>query len=249
MEIPHRVWCWTRIQPLQQSTEVLTEADIEEIQQTEHTEKKTRMLGRSAQDSVPLSMTTIIVTMFRDHLCNSWGLEAPVAKTSTAHLDGYAVAEKLQKLFELRLEEMSNTLNSVSEQSPNFEADTKGNSLTRSLENKYSTPDYLTAAKGLEMVEDTVVTASVLDCKDGTYMVAYEPRLAGEYSWTIVHNGLDVSPGDEVVHVSPGIINERASVIYGFGVHQAMAGQLSHFVLQVRLTPIPVPESEHTQVS
>lgn len=226
--------CQSRIQPLRKCTEVLTEADIEDIQQAEHAEKKLRMQGRPNQDWAACSTITQIVTLFREQLSNTWGLEAPIRKVATIVSDSNMVAAKLQGLFELMLEEMSNALNSVSDFDPNFEQPAKNNSFTRSLENKYSTRDYQTASKGLEMVENTVVTASVVDCRDGTYMVTYEPRIAGEYNWIIIHNGLDVSPGDEVVHVAPGIINEKSSVIYGFGVHQAIAGQLAHFILQVQ---------------
>lgn len=150
------------------------------------------------------------------------------------------VHPKTQSLFVTKIQEMGDLLILYEDEDISPDEDAERNCFTRSLVNKFITTAYETASKGPELGESSEVPASVLDCKDGTYMVTYTPSIAGEYCWTIVHDGIDVSPGDEVVYVSPSDISEFQSVLYGFGMQHAIAGELAHFVLQVTHGRMPL---------
>eukprot|EP00803_Ostreobium_quekettii_P005830 evm.model.scf_128EXC.20 EVM.evm.TU.scf_128EXC.20 scf_128EXC:135768-138791(+) len=80
--------------------------------------------------------------------------------------------------------------------------------------------------------QPTVIHPAVLDCNDGTYSVTYTPLISGDYKWTIIHAGIDVSPDDEVVHVCPGVVDEEKCILYGSGMRYAVAGELSSLIVQ-----------------
>lgn len=213
------------------------------LQQTAQ-ERRARLHGCSRTAPPPRSTTACIVNMFKDNLSRSWSLKRNSQCQRTA--SDSRVHPKTQALFAKKIQEIEDMLIFHEDEDISPEEDAERNCFTRSLVNKFVTTAYETASKGSEMGESSEVTATVLDCKDGTYMVTYTPSISGEYCWTIVHDGVDVSPADEVVYVAPSDINEHQSVIYGFGMQNAVAGELAHFVLQVMHSEIPWLSYSHT---
>ena len=130
-----------------------------------------------------------------------------------------------EKMNELRRQKQENG-DEADEGAPDYEQSSHAGEPFRSLESSLNT-------KQGHGDHATVITPTVTDCGDGTYNVFYTPTVAGEYSWTIVHNGVDVSPADEVVHVCPGCADEAQCVLHGSGMRAAAAGELANFVVQL----------------
>ncbi|GMH41578.1 hypothetical protein BSKO_09488 [Bryopsis sp. KO-2023] len=215
-----------RVRTLRECTELLSEAEVEAIQQKAVEERRARMRAGVGRSRTMGRVSLRVLEMFRDHLPNDWNSENTVASGQEPCPGNADVAHSL---FRAKLQEMRDQLSNFSYEE---EDDLLSDYYSQSLANRYDTESYETACKGLDLVEHNMFPATVVDNRDGTYQVTYSPTVAGEYAWTIMHNGQDISPADETVHVSPSTIDKDESVMYGYGMRYAVAGELAHAVLQ-----------------